>query len=398
LAPEAARPLVQPATLSLGANALEVQHDLARESRLSAVFASLAEGVVIQDLQGRIVDCNASAERILGLGREQILSRTSLDPFWRTLCEDGSDFPGEQHPAAVTLRTGEPQVDVVMGLCKPDGSVTWLSINSQPLRASSGAAAEGVVVSFCDITTVRCMAERLLEAQKLESVARLAGGVAHDFNNLLTAVLGYAELCLNLAPPQSALAGHLAQIIRSGDRAADLTRQLLDFARRRPPRIEQLDLRDLLGENLEILRSWVGSGIAVECSCAPQLWPVHADRGQLRQLLLNLASNAADAMPEGGTLALSLANVVLEAGAEHGAGDFVELRVSDSGAGMATHVLSHVFEPFFSTKQVGEGSGLGLASCYGIVRQHRGSISVRSTRGEGTSFTIHLPRALELPA
>ena len=368
-----------------------------RESRLSAVFASLAEGVVIQDLQGRNVDCNDAAQRILGLRRDQILDRTSLDPFWRTLREDGSDFPGEQHPATITLRTGVPQVDVVMGFCKTDGSVVWLSINSQPLRASSGAAAEGVVISFCDITPVRRMNERLLEAQKLESVARLAGGVAHDFNNLLTAVLGHAELCLNLAPPHGAMAGHLKQIIKSGDRAADLTRQLLDFSRRRPPRIERLDLRELLGDNLELLRSWVGTEIAVECSCGPGLWPVHADRGKLRQLLLNLASNAADAMPEGGTLAISLCNVVLDADAQHGAGDFVELRVRDSGRGMPPHVLAHVFEPFFSTKQVGEGSGLGLASCYGIVRQHRGSISARSAPGEGSTFTIHLPRAEDVP-
>ena len=372
--------------------------DLAgRESRLRSIFASLAEGVVLQDLDGRIVHCNAGAERILGRTREQLLGLTSFDPIWQVMREDGSPVPADQHPASLTLRSGEPQSGVVLGIQRADGARTWVSVNCQPLRAAVGAPAEGVIVSFSDITPMRRMTERLLEVQKLESVARLAGGIAHDFNNLLTAVLGYAELGMSQTQPQTRLANYLTQIIHSGDRAASLTRQLLAFGRRQSTRPEHIDLAELLRASLAILRPWVGLDINVELDCGNGLWPVQADRGQLQQLLLNLASNAADAMEGGGALRLSVKNVILGVNSELSPGEYVELRVIDNGVGMPADVLAHVFEPFFTTKDVGEGSGLGLATCYGIVRQHRGSISVQSTPGAGATFTIRLPRAVDVP-
>ena len=367
--------------------------DLERESRLQAIFASLAEGLTILDLEGKIIECNASAERILGLSRDQILGRVSRDPRWRTVREDGSSVPVEDYPSSITLRTGEPQTGVVFGIHRPDGSLRWVSVNSQPLRSSPAARPEGVIVSFADITAMRRMGERLLEAQKLESVARLAGGIAHDFNNLLTAVLSYAELGLAHVEPTSTLASYLTQIISSGDQAADLTRQLLAFASRQPARPTRLDLGLLLTSSLDILRACVGGRVVVELGSVNGLWPVLADRGQMQQVLLNLASNASDAMPAGGSLRLSVRNVVLSETREVASGDYVELIVTDGGQGMSPEVLAHVFEPFYTTKEIGQGSGLGLATCYGIICQHRGSIAVRSALGEGATITIRLPRA-----
>jgi PAS domain S-box-containing protein len=379
---------LQPESASLAQEAVN------REARHNAIFASLSEGVVIQDLDGRIIECNSAAERILGLSYDEMLGLTSYDPRWPTVRENGAEFPPEERPGPVTLRTGQPQVDVILGIRRADGELRWLSVNSQALRSTPDSLPEGVVLSFTDITPMRRMSERLLETQKLESVARLDGGIAHDFNNLLTAVLGYAELSLNLTPPHTPLAGYLTQIVNSADRAATLTRQLLAFARRQKVRPEHIDLRELLSESLSILRPWVGENVAVRLECEPGLWMVHADPGQLQQLLLNLASNASEAMPSGGSLSIFAGNTTLKAAFELAPGDYVEMRVVDSGVGMSPELVGHVFEPFFTTKEVGEGSGLGLATCYGIVRQHGGSISVSSRPGEGTTVTVRLPRAV----
>lgn len=365
---------------------------LSREARLRSIFASLAEGLVIQDLTGVVVYCNAAAERMFGVELGSLVGRPSSDPIWRAYAEDGAALDPTLHPAACTLRTGEPRTGFVMGVNRPDGRRVWLSVNSQPLRRLGEGGIEGVVLSFVDITPMRRMTNRLLEAQKLESVARLAGGIAHDFNNLLTAVLGYADLALRDVDASSKLARYLGQIATSGEQAAGLTRQLLAFARRQPVRPVSIDPGELVEDASQLLRAWIGERVQVRTVVERPLWPVFADRGQLQQVLFNLASNARDAMPQGGQLEIRVRNRRMTGEGELLDGDYVEIEVEDDGSGMDEEVQSHLFEPFFTTKDYGEGSGLGLATCYGIVRQHGGSIRARSSPGAGSCFRILLPR------
>ena len=243
---------------------------------------------------------------------------------------------------------------------------------------------------------------QLAQAQKMESVGRLAGGIAHDFNNLLTIVLGYAEMALassgGLTPVVQA---SVQRILKAGERARDLTRQLLAFARKQTLEMKVLDLNEVVMGFEKMLARLIGEDIQVQTLLDPSIGPVEADAAQIEQVLLNLAVNARDAMPDGGRLAIETAGVVLDdayASVHLGVepGTYVMLTVSDTGCGMDAETLRMAFEPFFTTKGPGKGTGLGLAMVYGIVKQHRGHVSVYSEVGIGTTFKIHLPRAIEI--
>ncbi|MBI3271677.1 MAG: CHASE domain-containing protein [Planctomycetes bacterium] len=242
--------------------------------------------------------------------------------------------------------------------------------------------------------------ERLLQSQKMESIGRLAGGVAHEFNNLLTAVLGYAELAAGDLRPEDPVRDHLAHIRRSAERGASLTQQLLAFARRQMIEPKRVQLNDLTLRMESLLRHLLGEDYQLLVSRAPDLGEVRADPGQLEQVVLNLVMNARDAMPKGGQLRLETSNVVL--GPEEAArfpdlvpGPYVSLAVVDTGVGMSEKVLKQLFEPFFTTKGPDKGTGLGLATCYGIVRQNNGHIGVTSEPGKGSTFRVLLPRGGE---
>jgi len=245
---------------------------------------------------------------------------------------------------------------------------------------------------------------QLLQAQRLESLGQLAGGVAHDFNNLLAVILSYAsfvteELATPSAPDwpeKEAARSDLRQITLAAERAASLTRQLLTFARREVVRPQVLDLGDVIIEVQELLHRTLGEHIELITTLAEDLWPVLADPGQLEQVLVNLAVNARDAMPGGGTLTIDTGNITVDAAAVAGGsrapqGKNVRLRISDTGTGIPADVLEHVFEPFFTTKEEGSGTGLGLATVYGILAQAEGQIQIFSEPGTGTTFTITLP-------
>ena len=255
-----------------------------------------------------------------------------------------------------------------------------------------------LVGTVLDMTRQKELEEQVRQSQKLESIGRLAGGIAHDFNNLLTAILGHSELLEENLAGDSAAAGHVRNIRKSGERARDLTRQLLAFARRQVVLPRLLDLNAQLHDAQSMLRRIVGEDIELVFDSCDGLWPVLADPGQIEQIVLNLAVNARDAMPEGGRITLATGNVILqeeEAAAHPGLspGPHVILSVTDTGTGMGADVLAHIFEPFFTTKPSGVGTGLGLATVYGVVRQSGGHIRVTSGRGEGTTFEIFLPRA-----
>ena len=263
-------------------------------------------------------------------------------------------------------------------------------------RAAGRAAT--VDYTITDLTDQRFLQTQLRQAQKMEAIGRLAGGVAHDFNNLLTAILGYCDLVLADLPTASRMAADVCQIQAAGERARDLTQQLLAFSRKQVTRPQVVNLQSALARFGGLIPRLLGERIEVKTHVPPDLWNVLVDPSQLEQILLNLTVNSSDAMPEGGRLTIETHNVELDA--EYAGlhrpsvvpGQYVLLTVSDTGAGMSAAVQSHAFEPFFTTKAAGKGTGLGLSTVYGIVKQSRGYIWIYSEEGHGTAFKIYFPR------
>lgn len=385
--------------------------DLSGEAPYRVVFGAMAEGVAIHGADCSILDCNASAERILGLTRDQIMGRTSLDPRWRTVREDGSAFLGEDHPSSTTLRTGRPQRGVVMGVQRPDGTVSWISINSEPVVLPGATPVLGVVATFTDITQLkkaeaerRELATRMFEAQRLESLGLLAGGLAHDFNNLLTGIFGFADRALESLPEGAPARLELANLVRSVHDASDLTRQILAFAGSGRVLLEPIDLALAIRTSCDLVTGAVAKSCTVRWVVPDTPIAVVADPAQIRQALLNLVVNGCDALGgRGGNLTVRVGTeerppekITVVAGAEVlPPGRYAFFEVEDGGEGMTRDVTKRAFEPFFSTK--GPGRGLGLAAVAGIVRGHRGAIEVDSRPGTGTRIRVLLPAAVTTP-
>jgi two-component system, cell cycle sensor histidine kinase and response regulator CckA len=284
-------------------------------------------------------------------------------------------------------------------IVRPDGTIRWVRARAFPVRNASREIYR-VVGLVEDITDVRRTEEQLLQAQKMEAVGRLAGGVAHDFNNLLTAILGYSELVLQDLGPDHPSALDVREIRAAGQSAENLTRQLLAFSRRQILQPQTLDLNAVLKRVDALLQRIIGEDIDLTMKLTAPLGRVSADPGQIEQVVLNLAVNARDAMPHGGKLTIETANVMLDddyvsqhAGAT--TGPHVMVAVTDNGTGMDTATQQRLFEPFFTTKEPGRGTGLGLATVYGIVTQSRGSIWVYSELGQGSTFKVYLPVTTE---
>jgi PAS domain S-box-containing protein len=285
--------------------------------------------------------------------------------------------------------------DETFRIRRPDGTVVWVRDRAFPVRDERGeiVAYAGVAA---DITTERRLEEQLAQSQKLESIGRLAGGIAHDFNNLLTVILTGVQFALRSLPADGEICTDLVHVKQAAERAAKLTSQLLAFARRQVHEPTRLDLNELTAQIERLLRRIIGEHIEFTTVLAPGLDPVMADPGRLEQVLVNLVVNARDAMHDGGSLMVETSNVTIDESfaASHptlAAGKYVKLSVSDTGGGIPPESLPHIFEPFFSTKLPGHGAGLGLATCYGTVRQAGGDILVHSELGKGTTFDIYLP-------
>jgi PAS domain S-box-containing protein len=326
----------------------------------------------------------------LGLKPNQIVG-VSLMEYFET--SDQTFLPIAAHRRATR---GEP---VTFHVEWKGGSYTC---HVEPLRTAEGEL-QGAICMALDITDRKQLEEQLRQAQKMEAVGRLAGGIAHDFNNLLMVIQGYADLLTERLADGDPLRRNAEQIQTASQRATSLTRQLLAFSRKQMLAPKVLNVQSVVAEMEKILRRLIGEDIQLETSSAPDLGLIKADRSQIEQVILNLAVNARDAMPEGGRLTIETANVELDKAAAHppavlSPGKYVMLAVTDNGCGMDAETQAHIFEPFFTTKEKGKGTGLGLATVYGIVKQSGGYVWVYSEPGRGTSFKVYLPRIEEEPA
>ena len=300
-----------------------------------------------------------------------------------------------------TLATGEPW-HLDLEFVRPDGRHGWVVSNGIAERDASGRV---VLIrgTMQDVTEQGELEAQLRQAQRLEAIGQLAGGIAHDFNNLLTAIRGYAELVLANLAPNDPNRPDIEQIVVAADRATELIRQLLAFSRRQVLRPAVVDPQELVERIAPLLRRLLGEHIEVITAVAPGVGRIRVDPTQFEQVIVNLAVNARDAMPDGGTLQFELGKFHLLPGetppiADMPPGNWIRISVRDSGIGIPEENMVHIFEPFFTTKPVGQGTGLGLAQVYGIVRQHEGFIEVHSQPGAGTAFNIYLPAQTALEA
>lgn len=493
------------------------------ETLYRSVVTAMAEGVVFQAASGKIVAVNAAADKITGRMAEQLIGQTFEDQQWRAVYEDGTPFATERFPSLVTLRTGMPQSDVVIGIHTPEGELKWLSLNSQPLMAAGETRPHAVVTTFHDVTE-RKRAERTLveketrmrilvetipdliwlkdaegvyltcnkifeqffgakesdivgktdydfvnkeladffrehdrkamaaggpssnmewitfasdghraylntiktpmydaegrllgvlgigrditeyhkledqlrHAQKMESIGTLAGGIAHDFNNILSAIIGYGQVTLMDMPQDDPLRMNIENMLGSAESAASLTQSLLTFSRKQITERKPIDLNTVLKKVKKFLVRVIGEDVAVRMALAGGQLAIFADGGQLEQVFMNLATNARDAMPKGGSFfiessVIELDNQFVTAHGYGKPGTYAMVTVTDTGEGMSEEIRKKIFEPFFTTKEAGRGTGLGLAMVYGIVKKHEGLINVYSEPGKGTTFRIYLP-------
>ncbi len=341
----------------------------------------------VRDERGRIADfelfdLNTRGEELLGRTRDQLVSSR--------LREILPAFPPGFHEKCLRVAVSGEMLEEEVALTSSGPQASWLQL--QVVRMG-----DGVGVALRDISERKRLERQLLHSQKMEAVGRLAGGVAHDFNNLLTTILGYSELMLMKLPESSPVRADVEEILKAGQRAVGLTRQLLAFSRKQVIEPKVVNLNAVIEEAAKMLRRLIGEDVDLATSLDPSLGSVRVDPGQIEQVLMNLAVNSRDAMPRGGRLTLETRNVTFDASASRlhfGAppGAYVLLAVTDTGMGMDAETRSHLFEPFYTTKEKGTGTGLGLATVYGIVKQSDGYIFVYSEPGKGTTFKIYLPR------
>ncbi len=373
-----------------GLGASEASDSFRRESRTSngefrALFESAPDAILVEDLRGNVLDVNPAGCRLHGLRREELIGRNFADLV-----------PPEERSEAL-----ERFADLASGkVDQIDGSSYTSDGRSIPvsMRVSrfSYLGRPALLFHVSDITGQCELENRLRQSQRMEAIGRLAGGIAHDFNNLLTAILSYAQLGIKALAPDHEVQTDLIQIQRAGEHAADLTRQLLAFSRQQVLQPKVQGLNKLVADTESLLRRTIGEDVKIVTELDPLLESVKVDGGQIEQVLLNLAVNARDAMPAGGELFIETRNVVLddEYAADHvpiEPGAYVALTVTDTGCGMSDEVRGQIFEPFFTTKAPDEGTGLGLSTVYGIVKQTGGYIWVNSDLGIGTVIDIFLP-------
>ncbi len=359
----------------------------ASEDRFQRFFEEAPLGIALIDSAGIVQDCNAELAQMLEKKVEMIEDQT----FKNLIAEEDRDRvlqamagigQGEQMPGPmeITLR-GKENVAAQMHARKIKGS-------------------DSIVLHFIDLTQQRQLEAQFVQSQKMQAIGQLAGGIAHDFNNLLTAIIGFCDLLMLRHKAGDPSFGDIMQIKQNSNRAANLVRQLLAFSRQQTLRPRVQDVTDILIEVSHLVRRLIGANIELELHHGQNLGLVKVDVGQMEQVLINLAVNARDAMEQGGRLIISTSNFINESPRQSGddempAGQWVEIAVTDTGCGIPDEIMTRIFEPFFTPKDVGQGTGLGLATVYGIIRQTGGYLAVESSVGIGTTFKIYLPRLSE---
>lgn len=364
------------------------EHELSRsEERYRDIVENAHDIIYTHDLLGNYTSVNNAGEQITGYSREEALSMNILEIVAPEFIEKAREMIRRK-------LTGESLTAYELEIIAKDGHRIAIEVNSK-LVFQDGLPV-GVQGIARDVTKRKQLEEQLRQSQKMEAIGRLAGGIAHDFNNLLTAITGYSEISMKPLRDEDPLLSNLQEIKKAGDRAASLTRQLLAFSRKQVLQPKLLDLNSVVVDMERMLRRLIGADIDLCTALDPKVSSIKADPGQIEQIIMNLAVNARDAMPKGGKLTIETRNVFLdeEYARRHIAvtpGPFVMLAVSDSGAGIDSEIQTRIFDPFFTTKAVGEGTGLGLSTVYGIVKQSGGNIWVYSEVGAGTTFKIYLP-------
>ena len=367
------------------------------EERFRKLVMALPAAVYTTDPNGLITLFN---EHAVGLwGRRPKLGKDRWCGAWTLLRTDGSPVPLEEGPMAVSLREGYGVRGEETIIVRPDGSKSSVLQNPELLRSAAGEVV-GAVNMVMDITQMKLLEEQFRQSQKMEAVGLLAAGVAHDFNNLLTIITGYSELLIHRMQIGDSGQEPMREICKAADRAAGLTRQLLAFGRKQILSPVVLDLNSLLTEIEKMLQRLIGADIEFAAVLQPGLGTVKVDPGQIEQLIMNLVVNARDAMPTGGHLTIRTSDVVLSETQvrQHSdlpPGPYVLVAVSDSGIGMSDATKERIFEPFFTTKEIGKGTGLGLATVFGITKQSGGFIEVESVLGSGSTFRIFFPQIRE---
>jgi two-component system cell cycle sensor histidine kinase/response regulator CckA len=384
--------------------------------RILPFFADAPVGIAVVDRGGHFINANRALGELFGAAPESLIGRgllALLNPENRTTVaqrladaaagrEDRTPIeirlapPGERTMVLLLSRLDNAAAGERSGGGTPDPD-TVRRAGPAAIAAPPPAAVETLTLYFIDVTEQKHLEAQFAQSQKMQAIGQLAGGVAHDFNNLLTAMIGFCDLLLLRTRPGDPAFADIMQIKQNANRAANLVRQLLAFSRQQSLRPRVLDITEVLAELAHLLRRLIGENIELEITHARDLGLVKVDQGQLEQVVINFAVNARDAMAEGGRLTIRTANLRQPAPLRRGsetmpAGDYVVVEVGDTGIGIAPDTLSRVFEPFFSTKEVGSGTGLGLSTVYGIVKQTGGFVFVESCPGRGTTFSIYLPR------
>ncbi len=359
------------------------------QSDYGSILGSLAEGVVYQGPSDEVLYANDAACEFLGLSRDQLMGKTSYDPRWAALKEDGTPFMPGEHPSAITLRTGEPMSDVFMSIQQASGDMRQVTINTQPLFASKSDKAMGVIVSFREITgVVQARKERdeirdqLLQSQKMEALGTLAGGIAHDFNNLLTPILGLAQK-LKFGLGSGDLHQQLSVIESNALSARDLINQILTFSRKKPDLMVRVNLSEVVQSVSGMVDEFADDSIAKSFELEDQLF-VDGDGNQLAQLFMNLMTNAIKAVKDS-----EVKTIKVKAWRDPDALHLpIKVSIEDTGVGIAESLLDRIYEPFFTTSDPGKGTGLGLSVAHNVVKAYGGNIDCKSTEGEGTCFTL----------
>jgi two-component system cell cycle sensor histidine kinase/response regulator CckA len=368
----------------------------AERSLIRTMFEQLPVGVLVRGFDNHSGHANETMAKILGLSTAELVTLAPAEIFTSIKAEtvDGvAVLPNDGlHEQLLSNRHIEPQE---LHITSRAGVKRTVQMTTAPLTRHDGVAF-GTVMVVADVTQQYVLEGQLMQSQKMESIGTLAGGVAHDFNNLLTVILGYTEMALRRHATDEKTQTLLGEVQKAGNRASSLTRQLLAFSRRQRLEMKTIYLNEIARDLMNMLQRIIGEDIEVHFKESAFLSPVYADPSQVQQVLLNLAVNARDAMPNGGEITITTQNVTIDEQyhREHpyaAPGDYVQLIVTDNGTGMDEVTRQRIFEPFFTTKEVGRGTGLGLSMVYGIVKQHNGIIEVESGLGSGSSFYIYLP-------